>query len=244
MENLKLKFKIKSSHFISAILIFIFIFYILPTRAVEPPVDKSGSYTYKFLLYYDNGQLFGDRNYEVKYEIASKRYEPETVTLEQSAYRVDITNFKDEVVKTFKFDPQKGDTTFVAGKIVVEGPYVADGSKASFYSPSNQHLLTIFVSDGSFCNDDGSCDASKGEDSQTCPIDCKKTIPKKVAKVVTPLNSQNPVEDPTMTIILYSIVILGLGSGAWFGWRWWQERSKMILSSGTTNYFDNEKNGQ
>ena len=205
--------------------------------AVEPPKVK-GDYVYKFMHYYDKGQLFGDRDYEIKYEISPKAFASDSIVNEQTAFRGEITNFKDQVIKTFKFDPQKGDGNFTAGKIVVEGPYVADGMRASFYSPSNQHLLSISIDDSSFCNDDLSCDASKGEDNTTCPLDCKKTVKRRPVDVKVDKPAQ---EEPAIgSFILYVVFVISAASGGWFGWKWWQDRNKMVSTSGPSNYFDNQ----
>ena len=97
MQKSKLQFKIKS--FIPLFFILIFAFYTFSAFAVMPPTEK-GDYTYRFFLYYDKGQLLGDRDYEIKYEVVPGKFTPEVVS--DGAYKGEIRNFKGDIVKTFQ----------------------------------------------------------------------------------------------------------------------------------------------
>lgn len=150
---------------------------------------------YLFHLYYDNGQLFADRDFEFKYDILVEKYRPEIVN-EAHAYRGEIVDFKNQVRETFRFDPQlsmnkgRGEKLLVKGKISAKGPFLADGKEVNFYNVEKEKLLTISLSGTSFCNDDGICNGEVGEDEKNCPADCA---------VFTPSPSDLPSPSPTPT---------------------------------------------
>lgn len=159
-------------------------------------------FSYMFHLYYDKGQLFADRDFQFKYDIDAVSYDPPAQTTE-FPYRGEVINFVGEVAANFIFDPRKGDIHFTTGKLSVRAPYVADGQKVVFYDAQNQPLLTIPVGESSFCNDDGICNADRGEDSRTCPKDCKQALPSAPAVV--------PTDEPGDSSILVSIIYIILG---------------------------------
>lgn len=181
--------------------------------------------SYVFYLYYDNGQLFTDRDYEIKYDVVEETFVPESPDV-TTAYKGEIFNFKSEVVKTFTFDPRKGDPVFIRGKSMVKGPYVADGEKVVFYDYRGVQLPTIFIGTASVCNDDGSCIAGAGENEKTCPNDCKKT------RRVTPIpqtSEQTSVlsgDFDWISISLYAAGGIGVIAAAWFGWKWWKKKKE------------------
>src|SRR3989344_8941156 len=144
----------------------IFISLLLPFAVFSEGVaDKQvSSSVYLFHLYYDNSQLFADRDVQFKYDILSEIFVPETLNT-QFPYKGEVINLKGEVAKTFQFDPRQGSPAFLKGKISVKAPYFADGQKVVFYDNQGDALLTIFVSESSFCNDDGICNADVGEDT-------------------------------------------------------------------------------
>ena len=169
--------------------------------------------SYLFHLYYDNGQLAADRDVQFKYDVIPETFVPETVNT-QFPYKGEIINLNDRVAGTFVFDPRRGDPKFLKGKISIKAPYTPDGEKAVFYNNQGDALLTIFVSESSFCNDDGVCNTDNGEDENTCPADCKG---------VTPLP---PITDDTGSgqggvpmAFIYALIIAGSVLGGWFGWR-------------------------
>src|SRR3989344_8690633 len=136
------------------------------------PLDSS----YLLFLYYDNGQLFANRDFEFKYDVIPETFVPETLNT-QFPYKGEVVNLKGEVAETFQFDPKQGNPSFLKGTLSVRAPYLPDGQKVVFYNNQGDASLTIFVSDSSFCNDDGVCNADVGEDSKTCPNDCKNVTP-------------------------------------------------------------------
>ncbi|KKS24975.1 MAG: hypothetical protein UU84_C0050G0002 [Candidatus Yanofskybacteria bacterium GW2011_GWC2_41_9] len=70
--------------------------------------------SYLFRLYYDNGQLFADRDYEFKYDVSADPFVPETTTV-QFPYRGEVVNLLNQVVSVFQFDPKGGNIKFVKG---------------------------------------------------------------------------------------------------------------------------------
>lgn len=204
------------------IIFYVTLLLILPLSvfAITKPDPNSDmdSYSYVFYLYYDNGQIFADRDYAVKFDIINEKFFESSVS--SSGYRVDIFNFKSEVVESITFDPRRGNPSFSSGKIQVKSPYVPNGSRATFYN-NNQTLVNIFITEGSICNDDGLCDSAGGENDKTCTNDCKKATPRPMA---TPV-----VLDEGPDILMLSIYGAG-GVGVvlitWFIWRWLKKRKE------------------
>ena len=184
--------------------------------------------SYFFHLYYDNGQLLADRDFEFKYDIIAEEFVPETLNT-QFPFKGEVINFKSEVASEFLFDPRRGDISFLKGKILVKAPYVPDGQKAVFYDSQGRTLLTIFVGESSFCNDDGVCNSERGEDNKTCSNDCK-ALP-------TTDNRQPTTEGKGLSGTVWALIILALafvGVGGWYAWRRWR-KVKYIEESQFTN---------
>lgn len=185
------------------------------------PNDNLDSLSYVFYLYYDNGQLFGDRDYEVKYDIVNETFVPQVAV--SGWYKFEILNSKSEVVETVQFDPRQGNPAFVSGKLQVKGPYIPNGQRAIFYNDQNKQLVNLFMFEGALCNDDDSCSIGQGETEKTCPSDCVK-------KTITPIPSVSPA--PTddgfdmLGIATYVFGGLAVAVGAWFGWKWWKKKKE------------------
>ena len=200
----------------------IFISLLLPFAVFSEGVaDKQvSSSVYLFHLYYDNSQLFADRDVQFKYDILSEVFVSETINT-QFPYKGEVISLRGEIVQTFQFDPRKGDPKFLKGKIFVKAPYFADGQKVNFYDGQGNQLLSIFVSDSSFCNDDGVCNADVGEDFKTCPLDCKVATP-----VPTVSTEPSAGGGGMLKNIIYLIIGLGVLAGGWYGWKWWKSRQE------------------
>lgn len=167
---------------------------------------------YLFHLYYDNGQLFADKDFKFKYDIIPETFVPEILTT-QFPFKGEVINFKGEVASTFQFDPRQGNPKFLKGKISVKAPYFPDGQKVSFYDGQGSQLLSIFVSESSFCNDDGVCNSEVGEDSKTCPNDCK---------TATPTPTSGPIAGGGGGLVwslIYIVIGVGLAGGLWWYWK-------------------------
>jgi len=180
---------------------------------------------YLFHLYYDNGQLFADRDVQFKYDVIPELFVPETLDT-QFPYKGEVVNLRGEVVETFQFDPRRGNSKFLKGTLSVKAPYVPDGQKVNFYDGQGNQLLSVFVSDSSFCNDDGVCNSDVGEDAKTCPNDCKTATP-------VPTVSTEPSTDGwvgMIKILIYTIIGIGMVVGGWFGWKWWKNKQEPPLT--------------
>ncbi len=183
------------------------------------PLDSS----YLFHLYYDSGQLFADRDFQFKYDVVPEVFVPETFST-QFPFKGEVVNLKGEVAKTFQFDPRQGDSKFMKGKLSVRAPYIPDGQKVNFYDAQGKQLLSIFVSDSSFCNDDGVCNSDTGEDVKTCPADCKSLATPTVTSSPEPTIGGGETSNMIKGII-YLIIGLGL-AGGWYGWKWWKGKQE------------------
>ena len=173
---------------------------------------------YLFHLYYDNGQLFADRDVQFKYDVLPEMFVSEILNT-QFPYKGEVINLKGEVAETFQFDPRKGNPKFLKGTFSVKAPYVPDGQKVNFYNAQGNQLLSIFVSESSFCNDDGVCNPDTGEDTKTCPSDCKITTP---VPIEPPIDSGQGGMLMKLIYVLIGIGVVGLGG--WYGWKWWKGR--------------------
>lgn len=178
--------------------------------------------SYIFYLYYDNGQLFADRDYEIKYDVIPEAFVPENVALPYP-YKGEVVNLLNKAVATFQFDPKGGNIKFTKGKITVKAPYAADGQKVNFYDSQGKQLVSIFVSQSSFCNDDGICNSDTGEDNTSCPNDCKilQTPPPAGGSVAAPPAGK---QAGLATVLIYSLIGGGVAFGGWYAWKWRQAR--------------------
>ncbi|OGN02625.1 MAG: hypothetical protein A2655_02790 [Candidatus Yanofskybacteria bacterium RIFCSPHIGHO2_01_FULL_43_42] len=209
--------------FFVSVAVFVFL---LPAWA---DIRIEDSYVYNFHLYYDNGQLFADRDFEFKYDVIPEEFTPETFNT-QFPFKGEIINLKNGVAAEFLFDPKRGNPDFLKGKISVKAPYAPDGQKAVFYDSQGKILLTVFVSESSFCNDDGTCNSDRGESEQTCPNDCRSAVP------VPPPNLDKGFLSANV-VILITLVIAILAAGGWYVWRR-REKAKHIQENEFTDKFD------
>lgn len=198
------------------------IFFGLPAVAIERVDFATPSYL--FHLYYDNGQLVANRDFEFKYDVIPEAFVPEILNT-QFPYKGEVINLKGEVAETFQFDPRQGNLNFLKGKISVKAPYIPDGQKVVFYDSQGRSLLSIFVSESSFCNDDGVCNPDVGEDTKTCPNDCKIATP--IPTITTTPSTGD--WGGMIKILIYIIIGLGVVGGGWYGWKWWKGRKVSSL---------------
>lgn len=192
----------------------------LTTEALTRPSPDADmeSLSYVFYLYYDNGQLFADRDVEIKFDVLNQKYVPIESPLPGN-YKGEINTFKSTIAQTFSFDPRAGDVNFTKGKVQIKGPYVPDARQVTFYNAAGSPILNVFVNSASLCNDDGVCTAVEGENIKTCVNDCKQ--PRETPSSILP-----SVEEgfDLNTILIYSVGGLAVLMGAWFGWKWWKKK--------------------
>ncbi len=194
----------KKAKILAIIISFTILFYgQITLSADEASPWSSQFFSYRFHLYYDNGQLFADRDFEFKYDLIAEQFTPETLTT-QTPYKGEIVNVQNETETTFQFDPKQGNPKFAKGKISIKGPYFADAAKANFYDDKNQLLLALDIGGSSFCNDDGTCNSDVGENYQNCPNDCKRPSPSPTYQPPAPSVWQNML----ISILVAAVVIV------------------------------------
>ncbi len=176
---------------------------------------------YLFHLYYDNGTLYADRDYVIPYDIIFEEYiQPGMNT--NLPFSGEVVNFKNEVVGSFKFNPRQDDPNLTRGKISVKAPYAPDAAKVIFYDSQSKSVLTISVEQSSYCNNDGICNADRGETSQTCSSDCRKTVPVSTGGDET---SAPGSSNGLLSGIIYTAIGAIVLGGLW----WWRRRMRNSL---------------
>jgi len=204
---------------ITLVISFVFSLVVSAQALTKPSGDVNpDDLSYVFYLYNDKGQLFADRDYEIKFDILSEKYVP--VSPGPGFYKGEVITHKSETAQTFYFDPKSGDTNFAAGKIQVKGPYVSDGRQVTFYNADGVSMVNVFVMQGSICNDDGICTEAEGENNNTCPNDCKRA---RVTPTELPPVTLDEGYDLT-TLLTYSVGGVAVLVLVWFGWRWWRKK--------------------
>lgn len=166
-------------------------------------IDGQPPKAYIFYLYFDNGKLVNDRDAEFPYYVTPE--DPKNIS---GVYRVEIIDLLDRKATTTLFDPRSGNPNIEQGKVEVQAPYRADGKEARFYSDKSELLLTIAVSDSSFCDDDGVCEAVFGENYTNCENDCSG-----VDLAGSPDNgNQQPTDEEGVSSFSVAWMILGAGA--------------------------------
>ena len=165
-----------------------------------PPAEEF-PFVYLFHLYYDNGRLFADKDFEFKYDLIADQFvQPQLNTA--GPYRGEIVSMLGNVVGNFKFDPP-----VAGGKISVKGPHFRNAGKVNFYNDKDELLLTVQVSESSVCNEDSICNSETGENAQNCSSDCK----------ITPTTTAVPEPQPSLLVRIFSpINLVGLAVVAAF----------------------------
>ncbi|MDO8495603.1 MAG: hypothetical protein Q7S32_03770 [bacterium] len=165
---------IKQKILLAVGLLFLLIIGVTFSSDVNEASGDSG-FVYLFHLYYDQGQLFSDRDFQFKYDLIAEEYVGVIVN-PASAYQGEVVMIGGNKVR-FQFDPLGNDASLKKGKISVKGPYSPNADLVNFYSPSGEKLLTVSVRESSVCNDNNICDAEVGEDYKNCPADCLAPTP-------------------------------------------------------------------
>jgi hypothetical protein len=178
----------------------------------------TGDYIYTFHLFYDNGQILPDRDFNIKYDVTKGTYVPETESA-LTNFKYEIVNFKGETVKTIKFDPRQGNAKLTSGKVSIKGPYVPDASVVIFYDLTDNPTMRIFVQDSAICNDDSVCDGNRGEKFETCPNDCKQ-VKRQISEV--PISHDLLEASGGVRRVIYfgigGLFVIAAGVFAWAKW--------------------------
>ncbi len=176
-------------------------------------ISESLGSIYSFHLYFDNGKLSVDRDFQFKYDILEVPYEA-PVLATGFPYRGEVMTFAGDTAAQFKFDPHGGSASFTTGKITVKAPYVSDAQRVVFYDPQNNAVLTVPVEASSFCNDDGFCNADRGEDYKTCSRDCRAVTLPEPSQTSTPVPGAGG--SGSLVGIIYSVIGVSLLAGLWW----------------------------
>lgn len=178
---------------------FALIFSLSSAQADQTPV-QSGFYYVFHLFLNTSGQLVADHDFKFSYDVIPGQFNQSVVG--SSPYSGEIISSQNISEGQFKFDA-------APGKLSIPAPYFADAQKVVFYNAQNQPALTISVSDSSYCNDDGVCDAQRGESYQSCPNDCKAgTLPVPSASPVPAATSNSNGIVSAVIYLVVGIVIL------------------------------------
>lgn len=126
--------------------------------------EEQSGFVYLFKLYYDQGQLFADRDFEFKYDLIAENYTPEIIK-GQTGYQGEIMAIGGRKEATFQFSVRQG-------KMTTKAPYFSDAEAVNFYNSEGRKLLTISVRENSVCNNNGVCEEKVGESEDNCSTDC------------------------------------------------------------------------
>lgn len=126
--------------------------------------EEQSGFVYLFKLYYDQGQLFADRDFEFKYDLIAENYTPEIIK-GQAGYLGEIIAMGGKKEATFQFNVRPG-------KMTAKAPYFSDADLVNFYNSQGQKLLTILVKESSVCDNNEVCEEEVGESETNCSADC------------------------------------------------------------------------
>ncbi|KKR08623.1 MAG: hypothetical protein UT43_C0018G0004 [Parcubacteria group bacterium GW2011_GWC1_39_29] len=204
--------------------IFLILLLFLSINFANGDVPSLTGYYYQFHLYYNNGVLVNDRDFKYSYDVIPGLYIQSGV---QTAYPyvIEIISISGVKLTEVEFDPGVQLTGKTVGKLTVTAPYFANAKDVNIYDSQNKILISIPVSETSFCNDDKICDSDVGENYNNCPNDCTSSS----LLAVTPSPSATAVPETDKTSSLLSAILYILGglaiAGGYFGWRWYQKRN-------------------
>ena len=186
------------------------------SRADSLPSAEEFPFVYLFHLYYDNGRLLADKDFEFKYDLIADQFvQPQLDT--DKPFKGEVIGISGSIIGNFKFNPP-----VAKGKVSVKGPHFSNASKVNFYNDKDELLLTVEVSESSVCNEDGVCNSETGEDDQNCSSDCK----------ITPTTTITPKPQPSLLGKIFSLTnLLGLIVAAIliFLFRWLKRKKQNVL---------------
>lgn len=128
-------------------------------------------------LYYDNGNLFWNKNSSVHTEYFDSLNFLET---NSGNYTGKIFSFDNQLLKSFKIIIQPGRTVlgqgFIpqkTGEVSIDAPYYPSAALIKIEDNSGNVKLTADISSFAQCNQNDICEPGKGENLNTCDNDCK-----------------------------------------------------------------------
>lgn len=189
------------------------------TKAVL--AEEQSGFVYLFKLYYDQGQLFADRDFEFKYDLIAENYTPEIIK-GQTGYRGEIMAIGGRKEATFQFNVRQG-------KMTTKAPYFSDAEAVNFYNPEGRKLLTISVRESSVCDNNGVCEEEVGESDANCSIDCiifPSLGPPGPTAVIRPIRGSFNIGQFLLKVSMLAGVVVLLFLIIWF---WRKNRKKHAL---------------
>lgn len=187
-------------------------------------VARPAEFYYQLHLYYNNGAIVADRDFQYVYDVIPGYYnQPEIQTV--YPYLAEIVSIKGVKLAEVKLDPGVQLAGKTIGKLTVTLPYFANAKDVNIYDNQRRILISIAVSESSFCNEDKICDSDVGENYNNCVNDCTSSS----LLAVTPSASPTALPEAGKTSSLLSAILYMLGGlvivGGYFGWRWYQKRN-------------------
>ena len=204
--------------------IYLIIVLLISATIASGDVVESPSYYYQLHLYYNNGTLVADRDFQYVYDVIPGTY---TQTEIQTAYPYigEVISIGGVKLAEVIIDPGAQLIGKTSGKLTVTLPYFANTKDINIYDNKRGILISIPVGETSFCNDDKICDSDIGENYNNCPNDCTSTS----LATATPSASPTAILEPSKTSPLLSAILYILGGlvivGGYFGWRWYQKKN-------------------
>lgn len=200
---------------------FLVLFFIIFTiTSFAFAAQDSGVYTYQFHLYFDNGKLVKDRDFEFAFDLIAQEYQAPSGNTE---YRGEILSVHDKKLADFDFS-LGGIAPTGRGKLTVYAPYFDNAKTALFYNPSDREILSVDLApSGPLCNEDGFCNSDVGEDATNCPADCTVAAP---SPTTTPLPAKNVVVFglTLIQILTWLGAVIAALAAIWFGFKWLAKR--------------------
>lgn len=191
-------------------------------------VQDDGVYTYIFHLYFNNGNLTKDRDFDPPFELIAQEYEG--VDRTTMSYYGEIISVSNKKLADFPiFTPAAG-----KGKFSANAPFFDNAKTANFYDDQNQKLLTIDLApSGPVCNEDKICNKDTGETYLNCSNDCSAPVSSAIPSPTSFSDAKHTFSDYLIDFLSFpfSLVILGviLVVFVWF----FLKRKKTKLSAET-----------
>jgi hypothetical protein len=204
--------------------IFLIILLSISAAVVSGDVIETSSYYYQLHLYYNNGTLVADRDFQYIYDVIPGTYtQPEIQTA--YPYVGEVVSIGGVKLIEVEFDPGIQLAGKTSGKLTVLMPYFANAKDINIYDNKRSILISIPVGETSFCNDDKICDSDVGENYINCSNDCTSSS----LATVSPSASPTALPKTGKTSSLLSAILYVLGGlvivGGYFGWRWYQKKN-------------------
>jgi len=134
--------------------------------------QDDGVYTYVFHLYFDNGKLAADRDFQIPFELIAEKYEGSGKV--NNTFYGEILSVSNKKLADFSLDLPYGSK----GKLSARAPYFDNAKTANFYNRENIRIFSLDLApSGPVCNENNICNAETGETYLNCANDCRAPNP-------------------------------------------------------------------